>query len=358
MNNDIKFILYTIDDEYANFLGEKHIVNLQINWASVLRTAQNNRILYIFSKSALSKYSSLNLKIKTVLETIVREGNLWLERFNNTLSLLVDYLGYQNFCVIKTFKFFQDITFDVDIVLLNDNLFEQINKLSKDDRANFVLNKIKGGYELNPKNRNFLPIDVYEDFLFRDKSIVDKNFICSNILRLYKAIDGCYYIPSIEGELLLYISQVNFQLHFITLHDFIQITTTISKNSIDWNNLLAEVAKHGWLRSFVSTLSVINGLYLKLYEKELNTPIKPYKNVKCSFPYVMPLSTILKSDFEMFRIPSLGKYIFKDFQYFIYEFLSFYIRKRTPTYSNWISIEAFRNELFEYNIPSTNPLIK
>lgn len=336
MNEDIKFILYTIDDEYANSLEESDIDNLRINWTSVLRTALNNRILYIFSKSALIKYSSLSFKAKTVLETITKEGNKWLERFYNTLSLLEDYVGYQNFSVIKTFKFFQDVTFDVDIVLLDD-LFEQINKLSKE--ADFGLSKINGGYELNPKNRNYLSVDVYENFLFEDESIGDKDFIC-NRSRMYKSVGDYYYIPSTEAELLLYISQVNFQNRFLTLQDFLQTTKIMSKEEIKWDNLLAEIMRHRWKKSFMETISIVNSLYMQLYVKRLDIPIEPHGESKCRFPYFLSPLSVLKYDFEVLGQSFSSQHLLKDLLYLVHEFHSFYVRKRIPIYQDWIDLNG------------------
>lgn len=339
MNDDVKFILYTIDDEYVNSLKESDVGNLRINWASVLRTALNNRILYTFSKSALAKLPLLNHN-KILLETITKEGDRWLNKFYSTLSLLKYYMK-DNYIVIKTFKFFQDITFDVDIVQISD-AFEQINKLSKE--ADFKLNKINGGYELIPMSESRIAIDVYTDFLFRNRRILNSSFIC-NKPQLYKTLDNFYYIPHAEGELLLYIAQINFQLRFLTLHDFLQITKTISKSDIDWESLLTEVAKYNWEKSFVKTISIVNGLYLQLYGVHLDIPIKPNKNVKYQFPYFLsPLST-LKYDFNLFGYQFFRNSLIDDLKYFIYKFISYHIRKRIPIYREWIDLNSLRNTI-------------
>ncbi len=324
-----KFILSEIDNEYNGLVNNCD----EYNEHDLFRCGMNNKILYSFSHFYLNNHSLDSKKDK--FSVVAQEGSKWLDRFNRTLDILSDYLGNQNFVVIKTFKDPLDVTFDIDIVLKND-LSESISNLAKDN--NFNIEEIEGGTELIPDNDDFLVIDVYKDFSFENKNFTSLDFILKNT-RKHEYLGKTYCIPSKESELLLYISQINFQNRFITLHDFIQIKRTVSK-SIDWQLLLSEIDKYGWKNNFLDTLTIVNGLYLDLYNEKLNVPIKSNKKFKSKFPVFLSHYSILKYDFRFFKTLFFKKRISKDLNFFVYKFISHNVRKKIPIYRDWINLDC------------------
>jgi len=341
VNDQVNFILSIIDKKYANSIEHENLVNSPINWRSVLRKALDNRILYVLSNSVLGQEDTVNSELKPVMEDIATEGDRWAARFHNTLNVLEQVLGHHNYVIIKTFRFYQDVTFDVDIVVFQNNS-EAIENLT--GKSLFDLKMINGGRELSPLVEDFVAIDVYENFFFRDKVIADRDFICDN-LSSYHTTNGHYYVPSVESELLLHVAQVNFQLRFITLNDFLQVTRLIADNTndINWQKLFSQVAENGWINSFTHTLSIIDALYRTLYDDSLNIPLEAsgqHEKIKVNFPYVLSPLTVLRYDFELFKKSFIkARYFVDDFKYFYFEFVSFYVRKRIPIYRDWVDLQ-------------------
>lgn len=335
--NNIKFILSIVDDDFERFTKSFDAPNCRVDWNTVLKTAINNRVLYCFTKSLVNKrpISDYNCNID-VITAIIEDGNVWLKRFFNTLELLDQYIGWEHFIAIKTFKHYQDITFDVDIAS-SDDISDRISHLRE---INFELRGINAGYEYKTTNRDYLTIDYYKDFLFRDRCLLTKSFIY-NSPRRHTIHNKYYYLPNIEAELLLCIAQLNFQNRFITLHDFVQITKMIldNKDNLNWDRLLTEVTTNNWNKSLINTLSIIESLYLQLYGKSLNIPITSKKNISCKFPYFISPISVIKYDFELFRYTFFKKYFVQDLRYLLYEFLSYVIRKKLPIYRDWINLD-------------------
>lgn len=334
MNYETELLINVIDEKISQNQISLGDIHQRTDLESTLKLAINNRILYCFTSLALKKLNLPEKEIKMLIE-VRKEGKEWLGKFQNTLNYLNDKIGSENYVVIKTFKYYQDVTFDVDIILKSDIIWDEDFDKDKD----FYCTKINGGYELKPKNDKYLAIDIYDNFLFRTKTIFSKDFVSKNLRKII--FEGQYYtIPSIEAEMLLYISQLNFQLRFITLHDFLQVIKTISENKdgLNWNSIFEEVEKYNWKNSFVKTLSIINALHLKMYGETLDIPVEPLKNIKFDFPYIIHPSTVLTFDFEVFRYDLFGRNLYEDFKYFFYEYLSFKIRQRIPIYRPWIDL--------------------
>jgi len=346
MNKAIGFILSSLDEDYR-ILDKREDYEIRNIFYRSMELAQKNRILFCFAKALMEKRlisidtSSLSLKELDYLKGINDIGNLWIQRFNNTLSLLRNTLDLNNIIIIKTFRFYQDVTFDVDIILNKslpniDNLFGNFG---------FALKGINAGHEYKTKSKDYLTIDIYMDHLYKHKRIADIRFV-SDSPRPYTANDGCVYrVPSIEAELMLYIAQLNFQNRFITLNDFLQITKMISNNagSIDWDSVFCSVSKYRWQKGFTNTLSIIASLYYDIYGTALDVPVKMKKRINCSFPYFLSPSSIIGYDREIFGSTFSSRLLINDIKYIFYEVLSFHIRNRLPIYRDWIDLSKLRN---------------
>lgn len=331
MKNESQFILAVLDDDF-HVNHEISEMDQKLDLKKILKIASNNRILNCFAFKA--KQNGFYRDNYEYLDLICNEGDLWIKKFKNTLDLLNNKLGQENIAIIKTFKFFQDITFDVDIILQKESNCES---LLNDE--NFEVTKISGGIELNPITNEYLSIDIYNEFLFRKKKLMSDDFIFNN-LRNFDYNQENYLIPSIESELLLYLSQINFQMRFLTIYDFLQVTKTIlNAKSINWSLLFNETHQFGWNDSFVETLSLINGLYLELYGKDLNIPIPAKTNLKVRFPYFISPLNLFKYDNEFLK-RDLIKYIHTDLWYLYSEVSAVHIKKRIPIYRPWIDLNA------------------
>jgi hypothetical protein len=335
--DDIDLILYTVESKFRKNKKQFSGTEIDIKWSFLIRRAMNNRILYVFVKSIINNGMSIE-KNEKALE-ICKKGDHWLNKFNKTLRIVEKYFGHSNYSVIKTFKYFQDITFDIDIIVLDKNsdiLFKTIEHLCLNEK--FILSKIKGGYELKPSNEDeYLVIDIYTDFLHGKNTIISTDFVF-NKSNDYKYLNKKYLTPSFEAELLLYISQINFQNRFITLHDFLQVIGLIC-TGLDWDKLLEEVSDNNWKDSFIETISIIHGLYAINYGTKLNIPIKANLKIKNTFPYFLGFFSSMKYDHEL-----CGNYknISQNLRYSYYKFLSYNLRHRLPIYRDWMDIDLVK----------------
>ncbi len=347
MNAELRLILSAIDPEYAE---TQDVRGAEVNWASVLRTALNNRLLYVFSEKASNLSLVLNREREITFESITRVGNVWMDRFQNTLRVLNEYLGSDGFIAIKTMKYFQDITFDVDILLLSD-LLDEIGHLSEE--VGFKIHKLVErqsrmgeGWELVPTTEDYLPIDVYEGFFIWGKEIMDRDFVAEGPTS-HSAFEMCIDTPRVESELLLYIAHTNFQTRFITLSDFLQITRMISEGEgrIDWGSILSQSEKHNWRRGLVETLSIVSSLYSQVYSKDLRIPGSVNKKPRCHFPYFLTLSDVVRYDSEMLGSSCLRPgFIFGELQFAFFEFLTYRVRNRLPMYPDWINLPGLTTD--------------
>lgn len=320
-------ILSTVDSSYPrDYHGA---VQLDKN---LLKTAQNNRVLYAFSKKLSSNHQNLNNRQKFLLNCIIGEGDKWIKKYNNTLELL-KRLGEDRFAIIKTIKYLQDITFDVDIILLNRETEFDCSVLTG---ASFTPYRIPGGIEFRTNDTNYLPIDIYDQFCFNRKVIITR----ADLTKDLRCGPNNTLVPCIEIELALYVAQINFQNRFITLHDFIQTTQLIAKHqeNINWSYLSNLTENRSWSRSFWQTLSIIKSIYESIYESDLMIPTIN-RPIKCTFPYFLNPISVLRADHELIGNSAFyGSFLIKELSYFNYEFLTYYVRNNLPIYRDWINL--------------------
>lgn len=331
--DDVKYILSMVDAESREYFDIELAKECKLKY--LLRSALSNRLLYTFARSLMENESLENEEL-CVLKPIVDLGNNWMARFNKTLEFLNRYLGYKNFIVIKSFKYIQDITYDVDVALINDNLDNYYEGLLEEE--GFKLKAIHAGHAYSPSHKMYMTIDIYKGMYNDDKIIIDDAFI-KRTLREYTYKDNKYLVPNSEAELLLNLSQINFQNRFITISDFLQITKSINKEKIDWSLMQDAVSRNKWIKSFSNTISIINSLYSKLYGEPLDIPMRPAANINPKFPFFISPLSIISYDLEILGAHSFRKRIIKDMTYILYQYNCKYIKRRLPMYEDWIQLD-------------------
>lgn len=310
----------------------------------LLRTALNNRLLFAFSSALLNEHFSVvktNPSLAIRLSRICNKGEKWIIRFRKTLGLLNIILEKTGICalVIKTFRYPQDVTFDIDILLKNVDDFQKIKPLLKE---RFNIKKVKGGYEASPKTRKFLVIDIYYDFIkFGNKRLLNPSFLWSKVQHL--RLEGNEYtVPNPEGEIILHLSQILFQNRFLTLSDFMHLIKVISnqERTISWKNIVKEASMYGWNIELIRLISIIHGLYLRVWKNTLDIPILPDQSVKLILPHFLSPNSLLKLRTKWQGLRGLKPFLLQDCWAYATALIKYHVRNKIPIYRDWIDIET------------------
>ena len=230
------------------------------NLKKALFTAARNRVLYYFISAALDTDAiAENQELARLRATGKRE----IAKFYRTLEFLNSTLGRDSYLMLKTYKTYPYVTWDVDI------LVEDVEAV-----ASMMAGR---GFEIQRREPakpschrdGLLSIGLHPRASWHHGRLMDDRLQWKSPRTVrYEGIE--VFIPNCEVDFLTFIAHTNFENYHLTLGDLLYIYRLAG--GVNWDIIQEQVTRHGWEKSFVRTIAIANGLHWALYNR--SSPIE------------------------------------------------------------------------------------
>ncbi len=338
-------------------LNKKEVKSIdwgEINFEKLLVQASNNRVLYLFVRNLLEAKINLPKEIKNLLINIRKEGEKNLKALGNTILLLEKVLGREkiDYLIVKTFKYLDYVTFDVDFLVRYEDFKKAINALKMN---NFLVKPhpnphTQGLHQRNCFKSGYLKMDLHRKFFWLSVDHIDLDFVWSGTTE--RKIGGIYCpTPSLEADFLLLNKQLVYERGYITLLDFL-VVKYANDQRLNWNRIMEQVLKYKWDDTFFVLLNWLNYIHQEIFREDM-VDIKKYfdkkeykiKKNELKLPIIYPVGDIMKVFKEVgFRQKHL---LPLEFAYYFFTKFRYLIHKRLPFYDHWYDFNKISSKKYK-----------
>jgi len=300
----------------------------------ILKSADNNRVLYQFSlnlKDHLTQ-SSRNHPWIAGLDVVLKNCRREMDLLKKTLIFINDFFARsrKEFMVIKTFRSMPFVTLDVDTLVKGEDFEEVKGILGKYDHEEFGSNPT---LQPHMKMKDTLIIDLHHELTWKREDFFDNDLTWKDPREVL--IEGIpVFVPNLEVEVMLLISHLFRERWQITLLELLYLKSV--SPSVNWDLILAQAAKYGWLYLFKRVASLINSINRKLYKDSCD--VIPVTNANyrifmpLSLPYVFTPHLAMETFFAWKK-----KVTFYEFAYYCYCLLAYNFTRgdKVPIYRHF-----------------------
>ena len=285
--NELIPLIFILKDIYKKPLSKQHG---KINLYKLLNLASWNRVLFkaIHNMVNGELYNLPDVQTEH-LKGILDKGNVRISRFHNSLSELNEVFDGDEYLLIKTYRKYPYVTHDTDIIVKDITTAKL--KLKK---ADFIVEEGWERYKAEAFKEGMLPIGLHERISWGPITVLDEEILWDES-RIVSINDIAVNVPSVEGDLLTYLGHILFEQYSIPLGEFLYLYS-ISENA-DWDIILVQAEKYGWLLSLKKLLAKMNYLHRVIFREKSNietfVPLLSY--CKTSFPHFLSLTSIVDS---------------------------------------------------------------
>lgn len=321
-------------------LFHKYLLN-DFDFDKLLVKASTNRILLVFCKNLLDLNLVDNKKKEYKIKKIVQSGEKAINGFRKTINFLNSSLGKEKipFLIVKTFKYLDYVTFDVDFLVPYDKFHKSIKVLKKYGAKVDPHPRKQGLHQRNCFVKGLLKMDLHRKFFWQGIEHIDLDYVWANPEK--RIINGVECLcPSLEVDFLLHNKQLVYERYYTTILDFLAVKYAVEKGNLNFKNIIQQVNMFKWNNSYKSLLYYLNSINLSIFEKKMfsNKSAKRYENL--CMPFIYPYKEIIYQLFEIiFRQKAIP---FFDFSYYHFTFLRFYLsgKKLFPYYRHWFNFPS------------------
>ena len=316
-----------------------------LNFEKLLIKASDNRILKVFSDNLLMSNIQLTQNEKKLLSVISTDGTKLLRALGNTIKLLDEVFTSNNidYLIVKTYKYFDYVTFDVDVLVRYKDFDLAQKALSRND-VKITPHPGKNTQGLHQRNcfkNGLLKIDLHRKFFWLGIDHLNDDFIWKNTRKEIIGGVSCP-VPSIEVDFLLHNKQLIFERRYITLLDFLAIKIFVEdkNNSFSWDVVESMVKDYKWQTGFNKLMAHLNQINRMISGNEnlFRTNTKVYTRKKIEFPYIYPFIDDLAVFLEIFirhkKIP------FVNIAHYVYSWSRYKVNSRLPFYDHWYTFNT------------------
>jgi hypothetical protein len=336
----VDLILYEKAGDLNNLKLEKLLV-----------CASHNRVLYELAKKII-KIGNFPDDWETPLDAIICEGEKNIKALNNTLQVIEQICSENKipYLIVKTYKFIEFITFDVDL-LVHYNDFEKA--IEAFEKNNFAIKphpgkNTQGLHQRNLHKEGLLNIDLHRKFFWLGIEHLDEEYIWHNTQ--YQTIAGLKTpIPSFETDFLLNNKQLAYERNYITLLDFLAIKYAYEK--VNWEEIKTKVSQFNWTIGFNILEKRLDNMHLEIFGNSLFG--KAHKSKARKLPLFLNQMEATKIFCEiLFKHKRFAVF---EYLYFIFSKLRYNISDRIGYYDHWFDMKIwFPNKKYIY----ANPIIQ
>jgi hypothetical protein len=282
ISNGIPLILYYFDKEYRL----KHpdvllkVRNRSSVWLDALRIAEENGLLYYFSRRLLE--DGIKLSSKFSLRVDREKGKL--VTFKRTLVFARQLFEDEgiDFMFIKLYKGLPYVPRDIDILVKAEQIQHTLSTLR---RKGFDVRTFEGGVENECLKEGLMKIDLYQGFYYLSLQFIDEKFLWRHP-RTSNICGVTCPIPSYDADLLILFIHALLGHRHLSLLDFLYAKSMFAKCS-NLDNILQQTDKHKWTYAFFTMLSTIKNIHYKLYSTSTSNLI--------NFPVIFSPKFILRA---------------------------------------------------------------
>jgi len=329
----------------------------------LLKRASQNRVLYLFTKKlANSSLSQRHSKLLRDLSEIVAQGEKRMRTIGDTLEFVASELegneiSYQ---VIKTEKYLPYVTFDVDLLVKEEDFFD-VQRLFSSRGVEILphpsLLGRKPGKQVNCLKPGLINIDMHTEITWQGSDYIEPTLFWQNTRRLTRQ-GVTFNVPSLEVEFLIDCAEILFErfyfhlLHMLSLREF-------CLRPMNWELIIEQTHRYGWQNSFAWLMLLLDETSAGLMqdnssilphdvrsfaEKTVGRKTIPSRN---TLPYLFPISRVINIFWE--RIRRRRHFDPVCFSYWGYTRLRYIatLGKRFPLYQDWIPL----GDRFYWNRP-------
>lgn len=294
MRLEEKLVWYYVDQDFRqvwkyNLNKIKHLN--EYDWKSIFYYAFLNRVLYYFCEQILSDNQIIERQVPNIVYKIIEKGKKHMHRIHRTLQIIKDvWEDSVDYYLIKTAEPLPIHTYDIDVLFVDQAEYKQAIRMMQN--KGFIYRRdepykgsilIKGG----------IKIELHLGISWFGMRFLDNEIFHINP-RKVRLMDLEFKVPSSEAELAINLAHMIFDVHPLTIRDFIVIKS-LTLGISDWGLIIQQARKYKWYQALLYYLSIIKALYRQLYRRELCLPIKTINvRVKPIFPYWYPLGMRIK----------------------------------------------------------------
>jgi hypothetical protein len=299
ISGELAVLLALSGDVYKASEGGR--IPADVDWERVLELASKNRMLYYCVTKILK--TDVKRRIGEGLLELIKKlkelGDEWLLILKMTLGELSDVLDEEEYLLLKSYRSYPYITYDVDVLVRN--LEDTKNALSD---HNFIIKNTEK-YKAVARREGLLPIGIHGRVSWGSVTVLDEELLWEKS-REVEVQDRRVRVPNAEGDLLTYLAHINFELYYIALGDLLYIYNLSEK--ADWDMVMRQSRKYGWARSMETTIATINALHRHLYGEP--SPIEKHipviADIKPEIPYKFSLHSIVENFAEKEALKQLA----------------------------------------------------
>jgi hypothetical protein len=312
----------------------------KIDFYKLLVQASHNRVLYLFAKKLIDSDVGLQDEDKNLLVDILREGKKKIEILGDTLLLLEGIFAKENidYLIVKTFKYLDYVTFDVDVLVRYKEFKKAINILGMNNIAVKPHPTIQGLHQKNCFKPGYLNMDLHRKFFWLGVDHIDLDFVWSTKTERVIGEVNCP-APRLEVDFLLHNKQLVHERRYITLLDFLAVKYA-NDEGLNWDKIMEQVVKYKWDNTFFILLNWLNYIHREIFKKNM-VDVNKYCDVRPNAinkkELKMPLHYPVKDVIKVFKeIAFKQKHIpFFGFAYYFFTTVRYKIKNRLPFYDHW-----------------------
>lgn len=317
----------------------------KVDWLSLLRRASHNRVLYAFARKLLREEHQLTSRQRADLEKVVAVGEEKLESFRRTIRFLNSTLSTADipFLVVKTFKFLDYVTFDIDVLVPYDQFQAAQNALAKAGCLILPHPRKQGLHQRNCRKDGLLNIDLHRKFFWQGLEHIDLDFVWAAPER--RVVNGIECLcPALGVDFLLHNKQLVYERYYITLLDFLAIKYAYEQRDLDLSAIERQVIKYGWKSSYQTLLGHLNRIHTAFFGAELFEKVPSEGRGPVALPYVYPYREVWTQLKEISRFHR--KVPLFDLAYYHWAWGRYYLSggRHLPYYQHWFDFDLLKND--------------
>jgi len=299
-NDAISLVLYYVDEEYRevhpNLLTTME--NRKITWVKALRIAEENGLLYHFSKKLLEDGGELPNEL---LKNILRQEEENLVKLKKTLHFVSSLFREEDldFIFIKLYRGKPYVPRDVDVLVKraqNQRIVSELKKRNVTVRTFY-------GVETQFEKEDLLDVDLYQGFYYLSLPFLEAEFLWRDTRTVNICGVECP-IPGNDADFLSLLIHALLGHRYLSLLDFLYSKSLLLNGSLNIDELVYHTKQLGWSDAFMTMVTTVQSIHRELY---LNLNSRPI-----DFPYIFSPKFIWKAfrGFEDVPISTKTKFAF------------------------------------------------
>jgi hypothetical protein len=325
---------------FATVVGDDDVLSTTdwsgLDWRRTLEAASHNRVLYVFANRLLESGATLPAFARGWLQLVVQDAQVRFKQFQDTVAYLGQTLGRDEvpYLVVKTFKYLDYVTFDVDTLVPYDRFDDAIESLKSGGARILPHPRKQGVHQRNCMREGLCNIDLHRKFFWQGLDHIDEDYVWATSAE--RRIDGAdCHCPSMEVDFLLHNKQLAYERYYVTILDFLAVKYAHERNALDHDAIENQVRRHRWSASYRSLLGILNGINHAFYGEPLFAGEPSPCPAQLNMPFLYPYPLVLRQLGEMIGVQRV--FPAYDFAYYHFTFMRYLASGRNllPYYRHW-----------------------